>query len=123
VDIIEISKEIRDKIIEVDKIRASIRNRGLAVSLVTSEYDKNLAISIIKLRNLTSEDEIELEGEVIKGPIPISIIEKLAKGLCYCEKLELDKAQALYKSATSNLNCVLAQLNAYQTLNKHLDKL
>ena len=116
--IIQISEEIQKKIKEIEDVRKTIRKRGEEKATAISEYEKAIAICLIGLKN---GEEFELDGKVIKKP-PASIMEKLAKGICWKEKLEMDKAEALYKSAIANMDAICAQLNAYQSLNRYLDR-
>ena len=50
-------------------------------------------------------------------------MDKLARGICWQHKLEMEKAEALYKSAITNLDATMAQLSAYQSMNRYLDKI
>jgi hypothetical protein len=116
-DIIEISKQIEAKIREIDKIRSQIKQRGEEKAQTASDYDKAMAMTLIGLEN---GKVYTLDGYTINDP-PKSIMEKTARGICWQEKLEADKAEANYKSIISNLEAVKSQLNALQSLNKHLD--
>jgi len=117
-EIMTIAQEIRSKIKEIDSIRASIKERGIQKARTISEYEKALAVTIIKLKNGV---EFVFEGEIISKP-PVTILEKIARGICWKEKQSAEEAEALYKSATSNMQAVLAQLNADQSLFSKLDK-
>ena len=116
-DIIQITNQIADKIKVIDIIRKEIKERGENKAITLSNYDKAMSITLIKLKNGSS---FEIDGQTIESP-PASIMEKIAKGICWQEKLEAEKADADYKSIISNLEAVKSQLNALQSLNKHLD--
>ncbi len=116
-DIIEISKQIIKKIKEIDIIRAEIKQRGDDKARAASVYDMEISKTLIGLENGKT---YELDGEKIKEP-PKSIMEKVAKGICWDKKLEMDSSEAAYKSVITNLSAVQAQLNALQSLNKHLE--
>lgn len=115
---IDIANEIMKKIKQIDDIRAEIKQRGANKAKSESDYDKAVALTIIRLRNGVS---MQLEGQTIQNP-PVSNIDKIAKGICWQEKLAMEEAVALYKSAVTNLDAIQSQLNAYQSVNRHLDK-
>jgi hypothetical protein len=117
-NVTDISNEIMKKVQEIDKIRAEIRSRGDAKAHKISEYEKKLAVTMIMLKNGKS---LELDGEMIADP-GATITEKIAKGICYKEKLEMEQAEALYKSAVVNLESVMSQMTALQSIFRHLDK-
>src|SRR4030042_3806676 len=114
-DLIQISEQIVKKIKEIDLIRAEIKQRGEDKANTASNYDKAIAITLMKLK---SGKPIDFEGDTIYD-VPVTIMEKMAKGLCWQEKLEMDKAEANYKSVISNLEAVKSQLNALQSLNRN----
>ena len=116
-DIIKISQQIEAKINEIDKIRAEIKQRGQDKAQTASDYDKAITKTLIGLKNGLP---FELDGQKICDP-PASIMDKVSRGICWKEKLEMDKAEASYKSIISNLEAVKSQLNALQSLNKHID--
>ena len=58
--------------------------------------------------------------ELIK--LPATIIEKTAKGICWQARLDMEKADALYKSLISNIDSVQAELNGFQSINRHLSE-
>lgn len=116
-DIITIAEQITKKNQEIDLIRREIRQRGEDKATTESEYDKVIAVTLIKLKNGYA---FELDGNTIQNPAT-TIMEKLAKGICWHEKLNMEKADANYKSIISNLEAAKSQLNALQSLNKHLD--
>jgi len=117
-EIIQISNEIQKKIKEIDSIRASIKDRGLEKARTISDYERAISIVIIKLKNGV---EFTLDGETVVNP-QTTIIEKLARGICHKEKLAMEEAESLYKSAVCNMQAVLAQLNALQSLFSKLDR-
>lgn len=101
----------------LQKMRAEIKGRSLRKSTAISNYDKALAITIIKLRNGI---EIEFEGEKVKDP-PTTIMEKIAKGIIWKERLEMEEADSEYKSLITNIETVKAELNGLQSINRHLE--
>jgi hypothetical protein len=117
-EVYKVSEAIESKIKLLEKMRVEIRDRALQKAESAALYDKAMAITIIRLKN---GEEMELDGQYIKNPIG-TIIDKIARGICWKEKLECDKAEALYKSLISNIDSVMAEMNAYQSINRYLDK-
>ena len=120
-DLIIITNEIKTKIALLEKMRSVVKERGDNKADAIALYDRTLAINIIKLKNMQKGETIDFEGIEIKAPLPTTIIEKIAKGLSYNEKLNMEKADAEYKSAITNINTVQAELNALQSIYRHLD--
>jgi len=116
-DIITLTEQIQKKINEIDMIRMQIKERGENKSQTIGEYEREIAVTIIKLKNGI---EFEVDGQKIQNP-QVTILEKIARGICWDKKIEMEKADAAYKSIIVNLEAVEAQLNAFQSLNRHLD--
>ncbi len=117
-NVIDVSEKIQGKIAEIDKFRKVLRERAEKKAQTVAEYDKQIALILMGLRNGKS---YELDGEKITDP-PTTIMEKIAKGICWKEKLEMDTAEVLYKSVITNLDCVCSQLNGFQSINRYLEK-
>ena len=117
-EILKVADEIQKKIAELEKAKNHLRERSEKKAETSAEYDKAMAISIMKLRNGV---ELDLEGEKIKDP-PATIIEKIAKGICFKEKLEMEKADAEYKSLITYISTVESQLNGWQSINRYLQE-
>jgi hypothetical protein len=116
--VIEIADAIKQKIDELEQIRKTVRKRGEQKAETKAAYEKQITIVLIDLKNGV---EYELDGRKIKEP-PASIMDKLARGLCWRESLEMEKADASYKSAVVNLEAVSTQINALQSINRYLDR-
>jgi len=84
-----------------------------------TDYERKLAITIINLRN---GKEYELDGEIIKD-IPVSVMEKIAKGICWKEKLEADLSESKYQNLNKQITISIAQLSAWQTIFKTLGEI
>lgn len=115
---LEVAEEIRAKIIELGKGHAVLREAAEEKARSIGAYDKACAVTIIKLRNGV---EMELDGEKIQNP-PVSIIDKLVKGICHEQKVAADAAECEYKRVVKKLDVVQAQLNGWQSINRFLDK-
>ena len=118
-DIKNIADEILGKIKLLERMQVEIRDRSVEKAQNGAEYEKQLAIVIIKLKNGV---EIELEGNKICNP-PATILEKIARGICWESKLKADESEALYKSLIANIDSVQSQLNGLQSINRYLDKI
>jgi hypothetical protein len=98
---------------------AGIKERAVERAEAISDYRKKMAQVIVGMRN---GKIYEVDGvETIKEP-PVSIVVKLAQGVCWEEKLRMEKADAMYKSVISNIESMKAQLNGYQSIFRHLDR-
>ncbi len=73
-------------------------------ALSISEYDKQLAIKILELKENN----------------PVTIVEKLAKGQCSDYRYTMDYAEARYKLTISKIESYKAILNGWQSINKYL---
>ena len=102
---------------KLTEMRGVIAERTIRKSKAIANYDKALALTIVKLRNGV---EMEFEGQKILNP-PVTIMEKIAKGICWKERLELEEAEGEYKSLITNIETVKAELNGLQSINKHLE--
>jgi hypothetical protein len=117
-EVTKVAKEIEDKIKLLDKMKVEIKSRSEKKATTSANYDKQIAIVMMGLQ---AGKEFSLEGEKIQNPTA-TITEKLAKGICWKEKLEMDKAEGMYKSLLSNIEATKAQLNGWQSINRHLEE-
>lgn len=117
-EIIKIAEEIQSKISGLAKCRNELKAKGDAKAKAIADYDRALAIRIIQLKN---GKEFEMgDGEKITTP-PVTLIEKIAKGLCFQERLNLEIAENDYKSLITFIDCLQTEINALQSLNRYLD--
>ena len=107
-EIIEIAKKIEEKIKLLEKGRQTLAIKAKEKAEAIAEYDKKMAKTIIQMKN---------EG------MPITLIERIAKGICWKEKLAKELAEAEYKNATVKMEAVMAELNGYQSINRYLEKM
>ena len=114
-NILEVSGLIQDKIKLLERMRLEIRDRSIEKATTSSAYDKAMAITIIKLKN---GQELMLDNEAVMCT-SVTLIDKIARGICWKEKLEMDKAEALYKSLISNIDSVQSELNGLQSVNRY----
>jgi len=117
-EILQIAQQIQSKITLLEKGRLLLSERADAKATTMGMYDKKLAVTIMKLKNGV---EMTLEDETIKDP-PTTIVDKIARGICYQEKIDMELATAQYKNATEGLSCIQAELNGLQSKNKYLSE-
>lgn len=114
----ELARGIVDKIKELDSLVQKMPELARNKTVSESEYEKTLAKTIVSLKN---GGEHEINGEKVKNP-PVTILEKIAKGICWQEKLQMDKDDQLYRICNVRIEVTKSQLNAYQSLNRHLSE-
>jgi hypothetical protein len=116
-DVIKVASQIESKIRLLEKGRSELEPLAQKRAETLSEYDKQMAIAVLQLRN---GKVVEIGGEMIKDP-PVSIIERLAKGMCAEYAMEAELADAKYKLSVKKLDAVQAELNGWQSINRYLD--
>ncbi len=116
-EINEVSNLILAKENKLREMRKSIAERTLRKANAIANYDKTLAMTMIKLRNGV---EMELDGQKVVD-VQTTVLEKHAKGICWKERLELEQAEGEYKSLITNIETVKAELNGLQSIFRHLE--
>jgi len=117
-DVITTKQNIEICINELKKLEKSIRGLSNKRADAIGKYEKILGVRIMELKN---GKEFVLNGEPIKNP-PTTIVEKVARGLCWKEKIEMEKADTMYKNLTKVMQSIEARLNGWQSVNKYTDK-
>lgn len=107
-EVLEVAKRIELIISEIGKARRQIEEKGRARAYAISNYDMRLGIAIVQLREA--------------GKFPATLIEKIAKKICCKDREDLEIAESGYKAVISNLQALMAQLNGYQSIYRHLDE-
>ena len=115
--IIQIADTIQKIIAKIGVCRKEIEGKGQARAKAIKAYDMKLAIALATLRE---SNNYEMAGRKWEAP-PVSIMEKIAKGIVAEERYNLEIAEAGYKSAICNLEALQAQLNGFQSIFRHLD--
>ena len=116
-EVIKVAEEIQGCISKLSKAIKDIKDRSQRLAEATANYDKQLAVTMIKLKN---GYEFELDGVKIKDVVATNL-EKIAKGLVFETKLELERAELEYKSMITYIETVKAQLNGWQSINRYLE--
>ena len=107
-DIVDIANEIEKKIALLEHGRSELKTKAKERAKTLSEYDKCLAIAIIK----HNED----------GKFPVTLIKKIAKGDCYKERASAELAEAEYKLTVVKMAAIQAELNGYQSIFRHFSE-
>ena len=118
-ELFRVAQQIENRITALSIGRKELGKRTRVKAQTISDYEKAIAITIIKLKNGT---EFELDGNKIENPIA-SITEKIARGICWQEKLDMETAEGLYKTAIVGMQAIQAEMNGYQSIYKHLEEL
>ena len=117
-DLIDVASEVRDSILQFRDNMEKLDTAGDRKAEAIAQYDLNLAKTIIKLRRGV---EFKLEEETVKSP-PATLIPKVAAGICWREKLELETSDAVYRNLIQALKSLEAQLNGWQSILRRLDQ-
>jgi len=115
-DIPTIAQKIQEKAGLIEETRKLLYQAGKGKATAISEYDKALAIALIKLKDGKIDDFCGLKV----GNVPASTAEKVAKGICYEARFKMELAETNYKSIVTKLDCIQSELNAYQSINRYL---
>lgn len=113
-----VAKKIEEKIGLLERGRQELKTLAIEKATKAAQYECQLAVTLIKLKN---GEAFELQGQTICKP-PATIMEKIAKGICWQEKLEADQAEAEYKLTVKKMDSVQAELNGWQSIHKHWDE-
>jgi len=116
-DIVEVANQIQTKIRQLALGRDIIKERAREKADAVGEYEKEIAKTLIGLKN---GKEFTLEGETIKDP-PASITEKIARGICYQEKINAELKEMEYKNAIIGMQSLESELMGYQSIFRHLE--
>ncbi len=120
-ELLDIGREILAKVSLLEKMRVEIRQRAEAKAEAGAAYDRILAVTIVQLR---AGKIFDVDGEMVSGEgMPANLVEKIAKGITWREAMAANKSEALYKALISNIDAVQSELNAYQSLNRNLDRI
>lgn len=111
----DVSISIQEIIKQLETAKKHIRERSEKKAETSAHYDKAITSVLIGLKNGKS---YELDGVAIANP-PASIMDKLARGICWQEKLNMDLAEAEYKSLLTGIEIAQSQLMGWQSIYKY----
>ncbi len=104
-DMIAYAKHIEELITAIKKRYTEIDSLGEAKAQTAVDYDKAVAVATITL----------------KGDYPVTLLDKVVKGECTVQLYAKIVAESAYKACIVKIEANKAQLNAYQSLFRHLD--
>ena len=117
-EVLEIAKEIKAKIRQLEDGRNFLQRAAELKAESSAKYEKEVAKWLIRLKN---GEEVTFEGHTVKNP-PTTIVYHIVKGLCWELALDRDKNESLYKSTVEKLECLRAELNGWQSINRFLSE-
>ena len=116
-DLIKYKDRIEGIIAELGKCRREIEGKGKDRAMAIANYDKRMAVTIVCLRD---GQLLKIDDREIKQ-LPVSVMEKVAKGICQEDKYQLEVAESAYKACITNMQVLMAQLNAFQSVLRYLE--
>jgi len=116
---LKVAQQIQDGIDNLELLKLELCKFSTIKDEAATAYDKSMALTIIKLRN---GEEFNLSGELVKD-VPVTSMEKIAKGICWKEQLDANLAESKYQNLRSQITISLAQLSAWQTIFKTLGEI
>ena len=117
-ELIDVANKIEEKIMLLESGRKLLQPRAESRANTIGAYEKKLGIVIMQLKNGI---KFNLDGVDIENP-QTTIVEKVARSICFQEKIDMELAEAEYKNAVKGLDCIMAELNGHQSINRHLDR-
>jgi hypothetical protein len=105
---VRIADEILKKVKLLEKGRGELEEKAIHKANTIMNYDKQLALAIIRLKE--------------EAGLAVSVCEKVAKGECSKFRYEMEVATELYKVVNTKLECIKAELNGLQSVNRHLSE-
>ena len=116
---IEVAYDMKKCIKDIEDGLKLVKPANDAWAKADAEYDKQLALAIIRLENGV---ELELDGEKVQNP-RAAALKEIAKGIVSNYKFEKNTTDSERKRITQKLNHVATQLNGHQSVNKHFSHL
>ena len=116
-DMLEIKTRIETAIQEIGKYRRQIDELGRKRAEANMAYEMELAKTLFLLGE---QETVDFDGQTHKQP-PVSVREKIARGIVANYKYEAELADSNYKACIANLEALKTQLNGFQSINRHLD--
>lgn len=106
IDFHNVAENITRKITLLEEGRSKLKDRAQGKADAIADYDKCLAVAIIKRKD--------------EGKYPATLIEKIARGDCYKQRAAAELAEAQYKLTVTKMNAIQAELNGWQSINRHM---
>lgn len=105
-EILTISRAIQDKVASLENGRKLLMKYAKEKAAAIREYDEVMAHTIIAM----------------KKDHPASLCKELAKGACAAKREQMEVAIESYKIVNTTLDCIKAELNGLQSVNRHLSE-
>ena len=126
----EITNELSREFEFLETITTELQVKGRAVKELETSYTRTMTLYDKCLSFKAPMFMVDPYGWVFHhsclgiaiGNARENPLSEIIKGLCYKELYEMEESEALYKALISNIESVRAELNAYQSINKYLDK-
>ena len=115
-DILDNKARIEQKIIALEEERNLLLGLSMERAIAISNYDRAIALTMLKLMN---EQLLNFENQEIKK-VSVTTAKDFAKGICWREKLKVEESDGKYRACVSNIDCIKAELNGLQSINRHL---
>ena len=97
---------------ELGTLRRKIEKLGEEKARTESEYDKQIALAMVKLE---AGKPVFLDDVAITSTTATNL-DKKAKAVCSEFRYKMLLAESKYKGCLTNIECLKSQLNAYQSL-------
>lgn len=117
-ELLKTSEEMRVKMAKADDLIALLPSLSEEWAKKETNYKRELAKTIVGLRNGKTYhiEQIEISG------IPTTVMQKVAEGICWKEQLEMDVSERTYKNTLESIRSNASNLNAVQSINRHLSE-
>ena len=116
-EIVSVQSQINERVKRLEELCTELDEAGQkkadAIALYDLAYAK--AMAMIGLSKVNT-----IEGEQLPEARPATLLGKYAAGLCWKEKAGLEVATNEYKSLITKIECMLAEINAKQSIFRHL---
>ena len=117
-ELMQLSEKIEIRIKMLADGRNLLAEHSMNRAKSIANYEKVLGITYLKLRN----NAIKTHEDYPCEDLPVGMIEKVAKSICYQEKLNMETFEASYKVILTKLTVIQAEMNALQSINRHLSQ-
>ena len=107
-EILEVAQKMQAVMNRIGELAGQLDVAGKEKAEAESEYDKAMTVAMLSLR---------CDG------MQITLIKDIAKGRCSDVLLKAKVAESGYKSLITKIHAAESILNAYQSINKYLDKI
>lgn len=118
-DVIDVCEKIENKIKQLTSLRKELDECLEPKVTAAANYDRQLGKVLIQLKNGV---EFDIDGQMVSNP-PTTIIEKIAKAICWNDKLQMDKTETMYRNVQKKVEIVQAQLNAFQSIFRNMKEI